>query len=117
MISSNKVYRPEREIGYERVNSNGYIEIKVNNGVPHHKRWKLKHVLIYERLHGAVPDGKRIGFKDGNKANLADENLTVTTREEVMQRNAFHNYPPEVKNLIVARGILNREINKIEEEK
>ena len=65
-----------RPVGSERVNCDGYIEVKV--GEP--KVWKLKHRLVWEQAHGPVPDGMIIMFRDGNRQNTDLDNLVLVSR-------------------------------------
>lgn len=74
-----------REIGSERINVDGYIEIKV--GEP--RKWRLKHKVIYEEYYGAIPKGYNVIFADGNKMNLSINNLLLVSDSEllIMNRN------------------------------
>lgn len=65
-----------REIGDERINVDGYIEIKV--GDP--KVWKLKHRYVWEQHYGPVPKGMIIMFRDGNRQNTDIDNLVMVDR-------------------------------------
>lgn len=73
-------YRP---IGSERVNVDGYIEVKVADP----NKWKSKHVFNWEELHGSVPKGHAIVFGDGNKQNLSPDNLILVSRGELAVMN------------------------------
>ena len=42
-----------RDVGSERVNVDGYLEIKVAEP----NRWRLKHRVIWEQVNGAIPKG------------------------------------------------------------
>lgn len=68
-------------IGTERVNRDGYHEVKVQDG-HQGKNWKLKHRLIWEKANGPIPNKHRIVFLDGNKDNLTMENLALMTYEQ-----------------------------------
>ena len=71
-----------RSLGSERVNVDGYIEIKVSNtATPVQRRWKCKHVVIWEKAHGKVPKGYVVVFLDGNKLNTALDNLMMISRK------------------------------------
>ena len=59
-------YRP---VGSERVNVDGYIEIKVKDP----NKWNLKHRLIWEEHNGEIPQGKLVIFRDNNPLNGACE--------------------------------------------
>lgn len=74
-------YKP---VGSERVNSEGYIDVKIADP----NRWKAKHVLIWEKHHGRKkPDGHAIIFADGNNRNFDINNLILVTRRELLLLN------------------------------
>ncbi|EOX1529973.1 HNH endonuclease signature motif containing protein [Vibrio cholerae] len=72
-----------RPVGSERVNVDGYVEIKVAEP----KTWKLKQRVIYENEIGPIPDGYKVRFLDGNKENFEPSNLVLVSSSE----NAFLN--------------------------
>lgn len=69
-----------REVGSERINSEGYIEVKV--GDP--RKWQLKHRYIWEKHHGEIQPGHTIIFLDKDKTNTDIENLACVSREELL---------------------------------
>lgn len=77
-------------VGTERINKDGYIEIKINmrpsrkNSNDH---WKAKHRLIWEEANGPVPEGHAIIFKDGNIRNFDLNNLALVSRAELAVLN------------------------------
>jgi len=46
--------------------------------------------------------------------NLALDNLQLVTRAELMKRNSYHQYGPEISKIIQLRGALALQINKRE---
>ena len=54
-----------KNVGYERINVDGYVEIKVKEP----NIFKLKHRIIYEQNYGKIPKGHKVVFADGNKLN------------------------------------------------
>lgn len=102
-------YRP---VGSTRVSVDGYVEIKVAEGI---HQWKLLHRENWKKEHGAYPvKGMALVFKDGNKENCSIENLESISRAELMERNSFHRYPKEIALLCQMKGALQRQINKRE---
>jgi hypothetical protein len=71
-------------VGTERINGDGYTEVKIRNP----RTWKAKHVLIWEQAYGKVKRGHIIIFTDGDKSNLRLDNLLMVSRSEhaVMNR-------------------------------
>ena len=71
----------DKPIGYEAVNTGGYIKVKVaDKPVKAGDNWRLKHHLIYEREHGQIPDGCMILFADHDKRNFDPDNLVAVPR-------------------------------------
>jgi len=104
------LYQP---IGTERVSKDGYLERKINDDMPFHKRWRGVHIINWEAINGPLPKGYALVFRDGNKQNTAVENLVLLSRSELMRRNSYHtNYPKEVAQLVQLRGAITRQIKK-----
>ena len=101
-----------KPIGFERVSKDGYLERKINNDMPLQKRWRAVHLLIWEAANGPLPKGHAVAFKDGNKRNLVLDNLELVPRTELMRRNTFHQYGPEIAQVVRLRGAITRQINK-----
>ena len=74
-------YKP---LGSERITKDGYCEIKVSDTG---RRWRPKHVLIYEKHHGKVPKGSAVIFLDGDKRNFDIDNLHLVTRNQLAMLN------------------------------
>ncbi|MFW5487640.1 MAG: HNH endonuclease signature motif containing protein [Desulfovibrio sp.] len=72
----------------ERVNKDGFIEIKVPIPNPYTKaktRFMHKHVWVWEQANGPVPKDYVIRFLDGDKANCSLDNLALYTRAESLE--------------------------------
>lgn len=78
-------------MGSERVDKrDGYILVKVDQVNPYtgQRGWyRHKHVVEWEKAHGAVPEGHLVSFIDGDKTNCDPANLELVTRGEHLQRN------------------------------
>ena len=72
-----------RSIGSERINFDGYVEIKVADP----RKWKLKHRIIWEEAHGKIPKDHIILFADQNKLNVSLDNLMLVSKREVLIMN------------------------------
>jgi hypothetical protein len=75
-----------RPVGSERVNVDGYVEIKVSDisspdAKIRQRNWKMKHVVIWEAANGPVPKGNMIIFLNGNKLDMALKNLMMISRQ------------------------------------
>lgn len=104
-----RLYKP---IGSERISKDGYLERKINDGMPLQKRWRAVHLIEWEAINGPLPAGHALAFKDGNKTNRALENLELVTRSDLMRRNSVHNYGPEIARIHQLQGAITRQINK-----
>lgn len=99
-----------KEVGYERITRDGYIEVKTAEP----NVFELKHRLVWIEHNGEIPPGYNIQFKDGNKQNICIDNLYMISRSEQMktQNSMYARYPEDVQYLIKLKGALNRQINK-----
>ena len=73
-------YRP---VGSERIDVYGYARVKVADP----KKWKAKHVVIWEAANGKVPKGHAVIFADRNKQNFSLDNLLLVSRSELVRMN------------------------------
>lgn len=77
--------------GYERVNSEGYTEVRLADRV-----FIGKHRLIWEQHNGTIPDGHIIIFADGDRTNFAIENLVCVSRGDHAILNKNKKYGREI---------------------
>ena len=73
-------------LGSERINADGYVDVKVDDGKLQ-KNWKSKNVVIWEEHNGPVPPGHVIIFGDGNNRNFDPENLLCVSRAQLVRLN------------------------------
>lgn len=97
-----------RPVGSERVNVDGYVEIKVEGS----RKWKLKHRVVWEEANGPIPKGYNIQFKDKNKQNVSLDNLYLISRgEQLRTENSIHaRYPEELRAVIAKKVAIKRYI-------
>lgn len=88
-------------------NGHQYIWVRISLG-----KWVPKHVLLWQQIHGPIPKGYNIVFRDGNTLNCTPGNLECISNAELMQRNTLHNLPEEVKELVYLKSRLSRAINE-----
>lgn len=72
-----------RPVGSERINADGYIEIKVAEP----NTWRLKHRVLWEEKNGKIEKGLKLIFLDGNKQNVSIDNLEILTSAEILLLN------------------------------
>lgn len=73
-------------VGGERVGKDGYVVVKVSEEatVPMSKdNWRLKHVHVWERENGPLPEGHCVYFADGDRRNFDPGNLVAVPRRLV----------------------------------
>lgn len=101
-----------KPVGYERINKDGYIEVKTAEP----NVFKQKHRIVWEKHYGEIPRGYNIQFRDGDKRNVNIDNLYMISRAQQLktQNSMYARYPEDVQYLIRLKGALNRQINKIE---
>ena len=111
-----------KPIGYERINADGYIEVKVRmrpDRVNHKRNFVAKHILVWEEHNGPVPEGMIVRFLDGNKLNCSIDNLVLMTRAEHLQltRSKHYSDNPEITKTGVALAKLNIAITNQKDKK
>ncbi len=78
-------------IGTEKVRSDGYVWVKVQDG---HGRfnWVQKNTMVWEAANGPVPAGHVLIFANGDKADARLENLLLVERSDlaVMNHRGLH---------------------------
>lgn len=98
-------YRP---VGSERVNKDGYLEVKVADP----NKWELKHRYVWKKENGPISKGSNIQFKDGNRQNVSLDNLYIISRKEQINRNSIVRYPNEVRTAIKRISKINKLIKQ-----
>lgn len=108
-------------VGTEKVLADGYVWVKIADHPKAKKtdNWKQKQRLIWEQLHGPLPDNVKVIFLDGNNRNFDPDNLApVTNREHLeMNRNGFRTSDPELTKagINVARLMVRTKQRELEE--
>lgn len=80
------------------------------------RRWRPVHTMVWESVHGPVPEGHLVIFRRGMKTYNAGEitvdKLELVTRTENMRRNTLHRYPQEIKDAMRLIGRIKRQMRK-----
>lgn len=98
-----------KPIGFERVNREGLVEVKVDEINPYTGfcgRFRPKHVVIWEQHQGKrVPRGHVVIFRDGDNRNFDPANLDAITKALNVRLNQLRisQYPKEMRETI--RGV------------
>lgn len=100
-------------IGSERLTTaDQYLVRKVSDTGCQRVDWVPVHKLLWIEHHGPIPKNHIISFRDGDRRNIAIENLECLSRRENMLRNTIHNYPKELADTMRLKGIVTRAINQ-----
>ncbi len=83
-----------------------YIRISESN-------WELLQFVNWRKVHGEIPKGYILIFKDGDSINCEVSNLELISREENMKRSSIHNYPEELIPVVRLIGKLNKKIKEL----
>lgn len=104
------LYQP---VGAERLSKDGYLQKKINDGMPFQSRWRGVHILAWEAANGPLPRGHALVFRNGDRTDIRLDNFELLTRAELMRRNSYHTrYPKEIALVIQLRGAVMRRINR-----
>lgn len=71
-----------KQMGNERLSRDGYIELNIGRKTKHnqHGFYILKHIYLWEKENGALPDGMCLKCQDGNRQNCAPSNWSAIPR-------------------------------------
>ncbi len=112
-------------IGHERLNGDGYVEIKVAQTNPwtgHKTRYAHKHRHLWEQANGPLPTGMALKCLDGDKANTDPANWEAVQRGLLPRLNgkSGRNYDaadPAVKPTIMAIAKLEHKVRELQKGK
>lgn len=77
-FKKNNIPHNYQPIGTEVITTDGYIKIKIG----HPRKWKHKHILVWEEYNGPIPKEYVIKFIDGDILNCDISNLMAITKSE-----------------------------------
>lgn len=113
-------------IGTIKPDSEGYLRIKVReaqygkepSGFGNTRVWPLYHRHVWEQANGPIPSKHLIVFRDGNRSNVALDNLELISMRENAARNCmWNNLPRELAEAIQLQSVLKRKLRKMHGEK
>ena len=93
-----------KPVGSERINTgDGCILIKVAEP----NKWRYKHVVVWEAIHGKAMKGQVVRFKDSDPLNCDPDNLEAVSRQVhlYLNRNDYTGTPERYKPtmLVIAK--------------
>ena len=79
---SGSALKRRHPVGYERVDRDGYVQVKVSDGLQSSPNcnFRFKHHVVYEQHNGPIPPGCNIVFADHDKRNFDPSNLVAVPR-------------------------------------
>ena len=103
------------KVGDEAWTTDGYLKVKIAEP----NKWKMKHELEWEKVHGPKPEGMMITFLDGNHANCSPDNLALVSREvnAILNHEGMRSSLPEITSTAVNLAKLKHAIRKQEANK
>lgn len=104
-------------IGHERINRDGYLERKVRDGSPSRFNFKAVHRILWEEAYGPIPKDHVVVFKNKDRLDVRLENLEMISLVENARRNGKARFPKEIRDVIQAKAVLTRRINRMEKER
>jgi hypothetical protein len=108
-----KTWNSRFAIGDHRINTDGYIDQKIREDLKGSSNWRALHRILWEKVHGPVPPGMLVTFKDGEKLNCVLDNFELMSRADNARRNAvWKRFPKELADIVMLRGAVNRMIAK-----
>lgn len=113
MFKKGNIPANRRPIGSERIDKNGYVLIKIQDGHKN-KNWIRKHRYLYEQAYGKIPVGHKVIFADGNNRNFELDNLVLISDAEelIMNRNNLFKQDKELTKTGVTVARVLDKVNK-----
>lgn len=113
MFKKGNIPANARAIGSERIDKNGYVLIKIQDGHKN-KNWIRKHRYLYEQVYGEIPEGHKIIFADGNNRNFELDNLVLISNAEelIMNRNNLFKQDKELTKVGITVAKVLDKVNK-----
>ena len=100
--------RNHKPVGTVLIRADGYSKTKIAEP----NVWRLTHHLVWEQAGNTPPVHPVVlRFKDGNQQNCTIENLELSSKVEMMEKNSVQTLPPDLRKAIHLHGVLIRKIN------
>lgn len=100
--------RNHKPVGTVVIRTDGYSQTKIAEP----NVWELTHRLIWRLAGNDMPVYPEVlRFKDRNPLNCTIENLELSSKVEMMEKNSVQTLPPDLRKAIHLHGVLIRKIN------
>jgi hypothetical protein len=111
-------------LGHERVSKDGYVEISIDEENPHtgyERRYVLKHLHLWEKLNGPVPEGQCLKCLDGDRLNTDPSNWLLIPRGVLPRLNggratrvmAYDTAPAELKPVLMTMARVDHKASEL----
>ena len=103
----------ERPVGSE-YDSAGYLLVKIKDKGARNDKWRPKHILVWEKANGPVPEGHVVIFLDGNHKNFNLGNLACIPRgiNAILNRSQWRSDNADITKVRITQAELKRAINE-----
>lgn len=112
------------ELGDERIRSDGYVEIMVDEANPYTgapRRYVFKHRLLWEQANGPLPDGYALKCLSVDKTNCDPSNWEAVERGLLPllnggyrgKRLGYDEASPELRPVVMAQAKLRHRLGKV----
>ncbi len=100
------------EIGDEAWTTDGYLKVKIAEP----NKWKQKHILVWEKHNGPIPEGFMVTFKDQDHANCSIENLALISKSEnaIMNCQGLRSEDPKLTETGILLARLKHKVSQAE---
>ncbi|MEF3124522.1 HNH endonuclease [Rhizobium leguminosarum] len=111
-------------LGHERVTKDGYVEVSIDEENPHtgyERRYVLKHLYLWEKANGPVPDGMCLKAVDSNRSNTDPSNWILIPRGVLPRINggratrvmAYDTAPDELKPVLMNMARVDQKVSEL----
>ncbi len=114
MFKKGQVPQNHKPVGSERIDREGYVLVKVAEP----NKWRPKHRVLWEKVNGPIPEKHRLIFADGNRQNIALDNLILVSYAQsfiMNQKNLFKNDKELTKAGVAVAKVMDK-VNKRKKE-
>lgn len=99
-------------VGDEAWTTDGYLKVKIAEP----NKWRQKHILLWEKHNGPVPEGFMVTFKDQDHANCSIENLALISKSEnaIMNCQGLRSEDPKLTETGILLARLKHKVSQAE---
>jgi len=100
------------EVGDEAWTTDGYLKVKIAEP----NKWRQKHILVWEKHNGPIPEGFMVTFKDQDHANCSIENLALISKSEnaIMNVQGLRSEDPKLTETGILLAKLKHKVSQAE---